>query len=130
VYLQAVKANGARNLTLTIDEALSLPKTRPLQIPNEVRIFDPNAFATFLKYSRESIELEKKLITEKIQMLQEVTVTAKKEPTDSRKIYGQASNTLKVDDTLCGGMFSVLQMLQGRIPGVQVIQTGMGTYSY
>lgn len=129
VYLQAVKANGARNLTLTIDEALSLPKTRPLQIPNEVRIFDPNAFATFLKYSRESIELEKKLITEKVQMLQEVTVTAKKEPTDSRKIYGQASNTLKVDDTLCGGMFSVLQMLQGRIPGVQVIQTGMGTYS-
>ena len=62
-------------------------------------------------------------------MLQEVVVNAKKyEEPDTRKIYGKASNTIKVDNILCAGATSVFQMIQGRVPGVQVSPDGQGGF--
>ncbi|MFC0184732.1 TonB-dependent receptor plug domain-containing protein [Pseudarcicella hirudinis] len=46
---------------------------------------------------------------------------------DSRRtIYGRASNTIEVaKDNLCGGVTNVLQILQGRVAGVQVSGSGL-----
>ncbi len=125
VLVQAIKSNGGRNLSITLDPYDTTPQIKLLKIPFNPITFDAKTFAVFLQKRREAIALEQKLKLNKVQMLEEVVVKAsrEKEP-DSRKIYGNASNTIKVQDQMCGGVLHVLQMLQGRVPGVQVIPSG------
>ncbi len=127
VLIQAAQENGKRNFSITIDTEGGSPQVRLLKIPFNPIAFDAKAYSDFLQKSREAIALEKKLLLNKVQMLQEVVVTARKEePRDGRKIYGRASNSLVIQDQLCAGATHVLQMLQGRVAGVQVIPNNGG----
>jgi hypothetical protein len=131
VYVQAVKKGGGKNLEVTIDPQRLAPKVKIIKLPFNPMEFDTKELADFLKKAHDAIELEKKLkLSRDVQLLGEVVVKAKKyEEPDNRKIYGRASNTLKVDDILCAGATNVFQMIQGRVPGVQVSPNGSGGYS-
>jgi TonB-dependent Receptor Plug Domain len=129
VFVQGMKQGGSKNLNVTIDPQRASPKVRIVKTPYNRMEFDAKLLVEFLKKANEAIELEKKLKLNKNQMLEGVTVTAKKfEEPDPRKIYGRASNTLKVDNILCAGATNVFQMIQGRFPGVQVSPDGQGGY--
>lgn len=129
VFIQGMKDKGSKNLQVSIDPQPSAPKVQIIKTPFNPIEFDAKELADFLKKAKDAIELEKKLKLNKVQMLDEVVVRAKKEtPPDSRKIYGRASNTIKVDNILCAGATNVLQMLQGRVPGVQISPDGSGGY--
>jgi hypothetical protein len=131
VFIQGMKQNGGKNLNVTIDGQKLSPKVKIIKLPYNPMEFDAKELADFLKKANEAIELEKKLkLSRDVQLLGEVVVKAKKfEEPDTRKIYGNASNTLKVDQILCGGVSNVFQMIQGRIPGVQVSPNGSGGFS-
>lgn len=131
VFMQGMKKGGSKNLDVTIDGKKPSPKVKIVKIPYNPMEFDTKDLADFLKKANDAVELEKKLkLSRDSQLLNEVVVKAKKivEP-DSRKIYGRASNTIKVDQILCGGATSIFQMIQGRVAGVQVSPNGQGGYS-
>lgn len=129
VLIQGIKQNGGKSLNVTINNLNPAPKVRIVKIPYNPMEFNTQDLADFLKKAKEAIDLEKKLKLNKDQMLQEVTVRAKKyEEPDPRKIYGRASNSIKVDQLLCSGATNVFQMIQGRVPGVQVSSNGQGGY--
>ncbi len=130
VFVQGMKKNGGKNLDVTINPLKPAPKVRIVKTPYNPIEFNTQDLADFLKKANDAIELEKKLKLNKDQMLQEVVVKGKKyEEPDARKIYGKASNTIKVDNILCAGATSVFQMIQGRVAGVQVSPNGSGGYS-
>jgi TonB-dependent SusC/RagA subfamily outer membrane receptor len=130
IFVQGMKQGGSKNLNVTIDAQRASPKVRIVKLPYNPMEFDTKLLAEFLKKANEAIELEKKLKLNKNQMLEGVTVTAKKfEEPDPRKIYARASNTLKVDNILCAGATNIFQMIQGRVAGVQVSPNGSGGYS-
>ena len=130
VFVQGVKQGGGKNLEVTINPQKPSPKVKIVKIPYNPMEFNAKDLADFLKRANDAIELEKKLKLNKDQMLQEVVVKAKKyEAPDPRTIYGQASNSIKVDNVLCAGATSVFQMIQGRVAGVQVSPNGQGGYS-
>ncbi len=60
-------------------------------------------------------------------LLKTVEISEKKvEQTDSRRnVYGEADNTLKITPDMVGGAINPLQMLQGRVAGVQVNCNGI-----
>lgn len=130
IFVQGMKQNGGKNLDVTINTQKPSPKVRIVKTPYNPMEFNTQDLAEFLKKANDAIELEKKLKLNKDQMLQEVVVKAKKyEEPDPRKIYGRASNTIKVDNILCAGATNVFQMIQGRVAGVQVSSNGSGGYS-
>jgi TonB-dependent SusC/RagA subfamily outer membrane receptor len=121
VMVQATKEKGGKNLDVTVDP-YTPPMVRIVKSPFNPIEFDARALELFLKKANEAIELEKKLKLDKNQMLEEVVVRAKKEkPVDNRKIYGRASNTVEVTEQNCVGFQNVFQLLQGKVPGVQVV---------
>lgn len=129
ILVQGMKQNGGKNLAVTINPLNSSPKVRIVKTPYNPMEFNTQNLIDFLKKANEAIELEKKLKLNKDQMLQEVVVKAKKyENPDPRKIYGRASNSIKVDNILCAGATNVFQMIQGRVPGVQVSPNGQGSF--
>ncbi len=129
IFVQGMKQNGGKNLDVTINSLKPSPKVRIVKIPYNPMEFDSQDLVEFLKKANDALELEKKLKLNKDQMLQEVVVKAKKyEEPDTRKIYGRASNSIKVDQILCSGATSVFQMIQGRVPGVQVSPDGQGGF--
>jgi TonB-dependent SusC/RagA subfamily outer membrane receptor len=131
VFIQGMKQGGSKNLDITIDGQKPSPKVKIVKIPYNPMEFDTKELADFLKKANDAVELEKKFkLSRDVQLLNEVVVKAKKiEEPDSRKIYGRASNTIKVDQIICGGATSVFQMIQGRVAGVQVSPNGNGGYS-
>ncbi len=131
VFMQGIKKGGSKNLDVTIDGQKPSPKVKIVKIPYNPMEFDSKDLADFLKKANDAVELEKKLkLSRDVQLLNEVVVKAKKiEEPDARKIYGRASNTIKVDQILCGGATSIFQMIQGRVAGVQVSPNGSGGYS-
>ena len=130
VFVQGMKQNGGKNLNVIINPQIPAPKVRIVKIPYNPMEFNTQDLTEFLKKANDALELEKKLKLNKNQMLQEVVVKAKKyeEPDTRRTIYGQASNTIKVDQMLCAGATNVFQMIQGRVPGVQVSPDGQGGF--
>jgi TonB-dependent Receptor Plug Domain len=130
VFIQGVKKSGSKNLDVTIDGLKASPKVKIIKLPYNPMEFDLKELADFLKKANDAVELEKKLkLSRDSQLLGEVVVKAKKyEEPDARKIYGRASNTVKVDQILCAGATNVFQMIQGRVPGVQVSPDGQGGY--
>jgi TonB-dependent Receptor Plug Domain len=131
VFIQGMKKSGSKNLDITIDGQKNSLKVKIIKLPYNPMEFDTKELADFLKKANDAVELEKKLkLSRDSQLLNEVVVKAKKiEEPDARKIYGRASNTLKVDQILCGGATSIFQMIQGRVAGVQVSPNGSGGFS-
>lgn len=119
VMIQAV-AGSNRNTKIFINKNFS-PKIQLVAIPYNAVSFEENELTEYLKRTKEALELEKILRFNKAQMLQEVVVKAKRktEERDTRVLYSNASKSLKVDQTMIGYM-NVLDLIRGRIAGVQV----------
>jgi TonB-dependent Receptor Plug Domain len=131
IFVQGMKKSGSKNLDVSIDGFKPSPKVKIVKTPYNPMEFDTKELADFLKKANDAIELDKKLkLSRDTQLLNEVVVKAKKiEEPDPRKIYGRASNTVKIDQIICGGATNLFQMLQGRVAGVQVSSNGSGGYS-
>jgi hypothetical protein len=125
VLVQGVKTSGGRNLAFALDEtSVSLPPVKARQSVDYS--VSQAALENFLQRSREIEELQTKLRLNKVQILKEVEVKATRTETDQRRaVYGHADNTLVVDQNSCAGALNVLQLLQGRVAGVQVTGSGM-----
>jgi hypothetical protein len=117
VMVQASNGKVVKNLDVKIDFAVT-PTVKIVKFPFNPIEFDASAIDLFLKKTKESIDLEKKLILDDNQMLKEVIVTVKKER-DGRRIYGNATNTVVVDPDKCGSYRDIFQYIDGRVAGVK-----------
>jgi TonB-dependent SusC/RagA subfamily outer membrane receptor len=125
VMIQAVMGKNNRNLEIQLDNLIN-PTVKLTKIPYNPLVFQRDELADYLKHVKEYQEIEAQIRRNREILLKEVTVRKKREaPTDSRKIYGQASNTIKVDQTMTGGAMTVLDMLRGRVAGVNVSGSAM-----
>ncbi|MGA0558909.1 TonB-dependent receptor plug domain-containing protein [Larkinella sp. VNQ87] len=125
MMIQAVAGKSNRNVEIKLDDWFS-PTVKLTQIPYNPFVFQRDELAEYLKRTKEYLDIERQIRQNREILLKEVTVRKKREaPSDSRKIYGQASNTLKIDQTMTGGAMSVLDLLRGRIAGVSVTGSAM-----
>ncbi|MCC2547276.1 TonB-dependent receptor plug domain-containing protein [Hymenobacter sp. BT175] len=121
ITLQARTAKGGRNLVIRLTDApgaagvvlAPLPPTPPAAVTDYVR----------RSQQQQSAERSFRLDTTKSTLLKGVTIQGKKqeEPTDPRRIYSLANATVvKPADFPQSSTFSILQLLQGRVPGVAI----------
>ena len=127
VTLQARTGRDGHNVELRLDPGPPVPP-RPL-VPLPLLV--PSTLTDALTRSQEQRAIERKfrLDTTKTILLGGVTVTgAKAVASDPRRLYPSTGATvLKVSDYPGSGSITVLQMLQGRVPGVTVTGTGENT---
>lgn len=132
VFLQGLKDKGGRNLTLSLDE-LPKPSFRATRASVDPFFLNSQQWTQFLEQQKHFAEMDAKLKENKAKLLKEVVVTAKREekPLDSRKAIYQGTNatTVTIEQSMCAGIFNVLQMLQGRVAGLQVSLGPNGNYS-
>jgi TonB-dependent SusC/RagA subfamily outer membrane receptor len=107
------------------------PKISPSENPYYPLTVDSRLLNDFLKRSAQDQEISRKIRQNRERLLQEVTIKAKKQvPRDSRKIYGTADASIKVTPELAAGRMSILDILAGRVAGVQVVGSGMNASVY
>ncbi len=124
VMIQGVKGAANRNLVITLDQLLK-PTVMTLQVPYNPMEFRRDELADFIRRTKEYQEIERQIRRNKEVLLNAVTVKAKKyEERDSRVIYGTPDATVKFDQTNTSGRLTILDVIQGRIAGVQVIGNG------
>ena len=132
LFLQATKEKGGKNLILTLDED-SIPAIVPSKNIMPIDLSDANTkeFAGFLSKSRAALELERKSLFNKSQLLQEVVVKATVQR-DTRTNYRTPTKRFSVDEEhLCDGATSVMSMLIGRVAGVTIQgSSGEETFYY
>jgi hypothetical protein len=120
VLVQASKGNGWKNLEVSFSEPV-LPEIPEYQSSLNPLLFNRSAVENFLKKRKENAEFVQQMKLNKVQVLAEVVVEAKKEESDTRRmLYGIPDATVKIDNSSCGSALSVLQLLQGRVAGVVV----------
>ncbi|KAA6439627.1 TonB-dependent receptor plug domain-containing protein [Dyadobacter flavalbus] len=125
IRLQGMNKKGNQNLSFILNP-FDPPKMTLLQVPFYPVTVEAQKFKDFLKRAGEEQELTRKIRENRERLLKEVTIKAKKEaPRDSRKLYNTADATVKITPQLASGNMSVLDMLAGRVAGVQVSGSGM-----
>ncbi|MBD2701795.1 TonB-dependent receptor plug domain-containing protein [Spirosoma sp. BT702] len=125
VFIQGVKGSNNRNLVISLDQLVAPPLTL-LRVPFNPLEVSRDEYGEFIRRAKEYQEIERQIRQNREVLLQAVTVKAKKqEPTDSRKIYGRADATVKFDAMNTAGRLTILDVIQGRVAGVQVTGTGM-----
>ncbi len=126
IFVQAVKEKGGRNLDIVVDNQSVAAKVLVTKVPFNTMVFEAMAFAEFLKMTKETLDFERKLQLNKEKMLQTVEVKAKREkPIDDRRIYGTPSNSIDMTKENCGSYSSILDVIRGRVAGVQVNGSGL-----
>ncbi|GAA4455751.1 Plug domain-containing protein [Nibrella saemangeumensis] len=119
VLIQAITQKGNRNLNLTLDQLVK-PAVTLTQVPYNPLVVQRDELAEFRKRAGEYLEIERQIRRNREILLQEVKVKAKRIETDSRKIYNSADATVKVTQQLAGGAMSVLDLLRGRVAGLNI----------
>lgn len=124
VMIQALKGTANRNLTIKLDQLLS-PAVTITQVPYNPLEFRRDEFDDFLKRTKEYQEIERQIRRNGEVLLKAVTVKAKKyQERDSRTIYGIPDASVKFDQSNTTGRLTILDVIQGRVAGVQVTGTG------
>lgn len=128
LLVQAVTEKGNRNLVVSLHPFQ--PATATItKVPYNPLEFDANELAEYLKRTQEYLQIERKIQESREKMLKEVVIKAKRndpEKQDSRRMmYGTPSNTVKFDAMNTAGALSIFDVIQGRVPGVQVSGSGM-----
>ncbi|PLK43311.1 TonB-dependent receptor plug domain-containing protein [Emticicia sp. TH156] len=119
ILVQAVAGKLNRNTRIFINKMVS-PKVQVVAIPFNPITFDESDLADYLKRTREALEIARILKNQRERLLQEVVVKAKKHiEREDRVLYSHASNTLKITPDM-NSYANVLDLLRGRVPGVQV----------
>ncbi|MFN4145017.1 MAG: TonB-dependent receptor plug domain-containing protein [Runella sp.] len=125
VLIQAMTTRGNRNLNISLDVFSPAPVTF-VKVPFNPIQFDAAALQEYLRRASEYLAIERRIRESREKLLQEVVIRAKREQPDNRRtLYGRPSNTLKFDDTNSAGALTIFDVIQGRIPGVQVIGSGL-----
>jgi TonB-dependent Receptor Plug Domain len=128
VFVQSSRG-GNKDLNISIDSRKPFPKVRIVKIPYNPIEINENELADFLKNTSQAMSFDKKSIFNKNQMLESVNVRVSKlDETDPRRTYTRATNTIIVDNNVCRGATNVLQMIQGRVPGVMISPNARGGY--
>jgi len=132
VMIQGVKEKGGRDLLLSLDE-YKLPTFTPLEnVIDPVNLKDRSPEIRLMEHY---MEMKAKLAMSKTKVLKEVTVTAQRIRDDRRLLYsGHDVQKVEVNNDNCYTASSVLQLLQGRVAGVQVVYQNPthdgGVYDY
>ncbi|MBC6606144.1 TonB-dependent receptor plug domain-containing protein [Hymenobacter sp. BT188] len=121
VVVQARKERGGSNLLIKLNPRWPEVTALTWPLPAEPQ----PAVTAYLQQSQKQQKAERqyRADTAKTIMLKGVTVAGRKPAPrpDARRIYGQADVVLRTDDIPgSSSFFSVLQLLQGRVAGVQV----------
>ena len=126
VLVQGTKGKANRDLVISLDQLLT-PRVTLVQPPFNPIEFDADEYAEFLRRTDEYMAIERQIRNNREVLLNAVTVKAKKyvEP-DGRKIYGAADATVKFDQLNTSGRQNILEVIQGRVAGVQVTGSGQG----
>jgi len=125
-FLQGKKDKGSKNVFITVDKPNS-PKYQPRPELTEPLFFKNRVTHSLNNQSRID-ELTSKENQNKVKVLKEVVVTAKRD--DPRKFFYETtpSTTVVIDKRMCTNAFSVLQMLQGRVTRLRIEALPDGTY--
>ena len=124
VRIQGVKGKANRDLVINLDQLLT-PTVTLTKVPYNPFEFQRDALAEFIKRTSEYLDIERQIQRNGEVLLKAVTVKAKKhQEFDSRAIYGTPDATVKFDQTNTSGRQTILDVIQGRIPGVQVTGSG------
>ena len=124
VMIQGTKGRANRDLVITLDQLLSPPVTLT-QVPYNPVEFRRDELAEFIRRTKEYQEIERQIRRNGEVLLQSVTVKAKRnEERDSRAIYGTPDASVKFDQANTAGRMTILDVIQGRVAGVQVTGSG------
>lgn len=124
VLIQGTRGKANRDLLITLDQLLA-PAVIITRVPYNPLEFRRDELAEFLKRTNEYLEIERQIRRNREVLLDAVTVKAKKYVApDSRKIYGAADATVKFDPMNTAGRLTILDVIQGRVAGVQVMGSG------
>ena len=125
VFVQAVKAKGGRNFTITIDKLFTpqIRVVRPPLVPADIAYGE---LAEFLKRQSEYAAIEAQIRRNREVQLQTVVVKAKREDPYAmqRGMFANADVSLKVDDMNSAGAITVFDIIRSRVAGVQVTGSG------
>ncbi|MDZ7899592.1 MAG: MG2 domain-containing protein [Arcicella sp.] len=119
IQVMIEQENAKSNISFT---PWAFPKISVVNKTVGVVEVDYQNLSDYLKYTKEGLELQKKLSLDKNTMLSEVAVKAKKivKPplTDRRVLYARAEATVKGDAS--PSALNVFELLKGRVAGVTV----------
>ncbi|CAG5010269.1 Vitamin B12 transporter BtuB [Dyadobacter sp. CECT 9275] len=125
VRIQGTSKRGRQNLSFNLFP-FTAPRVTLLKVPFYPVTVEAAQMKEFLTKASEYQEIERKIRENRERLLNEVTIKGKKEvERDSRKLYNRADASVKVTPQLAGGAMSVLDLLAGRVAGVQVSGYGM-----
>ncbi len=115
IVVQGSKANGGKSVIVKFDPA-NIPVATYFSTEHN-RINDD----LYLKKREEQAKIEKALQLQKIQMLKAVEVVATRIEKDPRRsLYSSNVRTIKVDDKLCATATSFTQLVQSRVPSLEI----------
>ena len=124
VRIQGTKGRANRDLVINLDQLLN-PTVTISRVPYNPFEFRRDELAEFIKRTNEYLEIERQIRRNGEILLQAVTVKAKKyKERDSRVIYSNPDASVKFTAINSAGRQTILDVIQGQIPGVQVTGSG------
>lgn len=124
VLIQAIKGKYNRDLTVSLDQLLT-PTVRLLRVPYNPVDISRAELAELRRRMGEYLAIERQIRQNREVLLKSVTVKAKRaDPLASRRIYGAPDASVVFDDRNTAGRISILDVIQGRVAGVQVTGSG------
>jgi TonB-dependent SusC/RagA subfamily outer membrane receptor len=125
VRLQGQNKKTTASLTFSIFPFLP-PVASPVHVPLRPTTVSDEQLRASLERTAEYQQIERKIRENREHLLQTVTIKGKKVvEQDTRKIYSHADATIKVTPQLTAGAMTVLDLIRGRVAGVQVVGSGM-----
>lgn len=127
VRIQAVRGKNDRYVDISLDQLLKQTVV-VTKVPFNPIVFDESEYNEFIRRTREYLAIERQIRANREVLLKEVTVTAKRTvERDSRKIYSNPDATVKFTQQNTTGAITVLDVIRGRVAGVQVTGSGQNT---
>lgn len=127
VLIQAVRGKNDRYVDISLDQLLQ-PAVVVTHVPFNPMVFAQSEYDEFIRRTREYLAIERQIRGNREVLLKEVVVKARRtEERDLRKIYGTADATVKFDLQNTAGALTVLDVIRGRVAGVQVTGSGFNT---
>ncbi len=120
VLVQAIAGKGNRDGVIRFEPFLQ-PRVSGMRVPFNPLPLSSQALAEYQKRSQEWLAIERQMKLSNATLLKGVTVKAKKpDPFGSRRIYGQPTTSIKLDQSNSTGALSILDVIRGRVAGVSV----------
>jgi hypothetical protein len=117
VLVQGTKANGGKNFVTKFDSP-KVPSVDYMTASSENVVGN---ISSWIKQQEEQFKLEKALRLQKVQMLKAVEIVGRRIENDPRRsLYSKNVRTIEVDQRACSGISSFTQLLQGRVPSLDV----------